>query len=136
MDMQFFRHNHARFIAVDVVSPVFLSQEETTFNFNEFKRQVTSNWTFENGEEKKNALKMVSEMNKEVFEFYCLVRSRPCFRFCSSGCSCSSQRQSILSSQNRSLYNPLPFNYPWTHTLSLRAKACRTIKEHGNILYI
>lgn len=55
MEMNLFRHNHARFIAVDVVSPEFL-RTERNFDFNEFKRQITANWTFENEDTK--ALKM------------------------------------------------------------------------------
>jgi hypothetical protein len=59
MDMSLFRHNHARFIAVDVVSPDFI-KKELDFNFYEFKQQVLSNWTFENGIEQAGALKMVN----------------------------------------------------------------------------
>ncbi|KAI6179694.1 hypothetical protein M3Y98_00638000 [Aphelenchoides besseyi] len=55
MDMELFRHNHARFIAVDLVSPEF-QRIEREFNFNEFKQQIISNWTFEN--ENTMALKM------------------------------------------------------------------------------
>jgi hypothetical protein len=58
MDMSLFRHNHARFIAVDVVSPDFV-KKENNFNFYEFKQQVLSNWTFENGDGQAGALKMV-----------------------------------------------------------------------------
>ncbi|KAI6203785.1 Glutamate receptor ionotropic, kainate 2 [Aphelenchoides besseyi] len=57
-----FRHNHARFIAVDLVSPEF-QRIERKFDFNEFKQQVISNWTFEN--ENTMALKMepISDVN-------------------------------------------------------------------------
>lgn len=58
-----------------MTSPDFL-RKEPNFNFDEFKRQVISNWTFENGNTA--ALKMVTEpltpkkrLNSEI-----LVRSR------------------------------------------------------------
>lgn len=67
MDMSLFRHNHARFISVDVVSPDFL-RNEYRFDFKDFKQQVISNWTFENGNTK--GLKMVSSnYNFDVFLF-------------------------------------------------------------------
>uniref|UniRef100_A0A915DWI9 Uncharacterized protein n=1 Tax=Ditylenchus dipsaci TaxID=166011 RepID=A0A915DWI9_9BILA len=48
MDMELFRHNHARFIAVDAVYPPFLQENMAIFNFSDFKESVKNSWFKQN----------------------------------------------------------------------------------------
>uniref|UniRef100_A0A915DVI6 Uncharacterized protein n=1 Tax=Ditylenchus dipsaci TaxID=166011 RepID=A0A915DVI6_9BILA len=48
MDMELFRHNHARFIAVDAVYPLFLQENMAIFNFSDFKESVKNSWFKQN----------------------------------------------------------------------------------------
>ena len=58
MDMSLFRHNHARFIGIDIVAPEFMRANGGTFNFDAFKAQIAANWTNESAN-RPAALKMV-----------------------------------------------------------------------------
>lgn len=49
MDWRMFRHNHARFIALDTIYPEFVQQEALGFSFKDFTRSVKDNWEAKNG---------------------------------------------------------------------------------------
>ncbi|KHN75082.1 Glutamate receptor ionotropic, kainate 2 [Toxocara canis] len=45
LDMELFRHNHARFIAVDAVDPAFAGENMTVFNYSSFVQHISDKWT-------------------------------------------------------------------------------------------
>lgn len=52
MDLELFRHNHARFIAVNPINPNFLASKTQNFNFETFKNNVQWYWRKINGRNK------------------------------------------------------------------------------------
>lgn len=52
MDLELFRHNHARFIAVNPINPQFLASKANNFDFTKFKNDVQFYWRKMNGRNK------------------------------------------------------------------------------------
>lgn len=71
MDMELFRHNHARFIAMSLVDPKFLEGNLAVFNHTEFVEHIMREWAISMSDNKN--LKIVNAFFHHEMHLYVKV---------------------------------------------------------------
>lgn len=73
MDMELFRHNHARYISTSVVDPGFLGQQASVFNYSAFIEHIRRKWKEEMGNSKNLRIVSFTEWDTAILAKFSIL---------------------------------------------------------------